>query len=194
MICKKCGAQLPDNADYCISCGTNVKNEKNSHRKSFLVGMAVIIVGIIVCLTFYLKFSKESLNSDSLQLLNNKHATITKEDLIDYIKIYEQHVSLIKSGKEYIEVDESKNALDIINDKFSCYLSDSETLINNKDLSTMYLNFYQLNALTAQYTLDSSVISDDENGNVQIGTPEQLSDYCDEIENSIDTIKEKYYN
>ncbi len=58
MFCKKCGTQLPDNADSCNNCGLiiNPKIEPKKNNKGLVVGIVIGLVGILVavfCITAF---------------------------------------------------------------------------------------------------------------------------------------------
>lgn len=71
MFCGKCGAQNPDNAEFCISCGNSLynpngssKNVKNKKKKSYnLIGVfAVVIVLILIAGGIFFIFGGRSCN------------------------------------------------------------------------------------------------------------------------------------
>jgi predicted nucleic acid-binding Zn ribbon protein len=48
VICKKCGAEVMDNAVYCPKCGENIKKKKYNKKATIMVIAIISVIFIIV--------------------------------------------------------------------------------------------------------------------------------------------------
>ncbi|WP_026658609.1 zinc ribbon domain-containing protein [Butyrivibrio sp. AC2005] len=91
MFCRKCGAKIPDNADFCSKCGEKVpdywknsNNHKDSNNnrtekegKSESIGIIIIMALVIIAAMLLLKhMGIEKVNNDLGKLYDNSVCTI----------------------------------------------------------------------------------------------------------------------
>lgn len=114
MFCPKCGTQLPDNAEFCKSCGNQIKSKKTSESprvSSSFSGISSVkpkyiiagIIGIIVLIMFILlikscgsssdsssgeKGKKSGGNSSYEQTFDKYASSIINRDVEGYIKCF----------------------------------------------------------------------------------------------------------
>ena len=59
MLCKNCGSQLPEGADFCANCGTKMAKKKSP----LLILVPIVIVVVIAIIAFVLLLSGKKENA-----------------------------------------------------------------------------------------------------------------------------------
>ena len=86
MFCRKCGAELKENAKFCTKCGSKVENQKYSKAKTKEKGIGVVIaviagciaISLAVCAVFYLSFRQDRTEDTKIQQV--EEAEVVEED------------------------------------------------------------------------------------------------------------------
>ena len=165
MICKKCGAQLNENAQFCTKCGckikikkTNYKEENNSAKKkviSLLLALIVVLILILACILLFWDDREKMPEKESISIEETTSVDAEAETALMMEGLLEEIENNI-STEEYTEalnkIEEVK-ALD--NQNASVYLYEADVYIKQND----YLS--AVNALDAGLkVIDSQEIKD----------------------------------
>ncbi len=71
MICKKCGQEIIDTKEFCVSCGTRLIKEKKAPKKLIIfVLIGMVVMGILLCY-FIINYNTEKEIKPYLKEENN---------------------------------------------------------------------------------------------------------------------------
>ncbi len=95
MFCPKCGTQLPDYAEFCKSCGNQIKTRKTSGVKPKYMIAGIIGIIVLVLLILLVKSCGSSSNSSSGEKGNKSGGNS------DYVQAFDQYaLSIINHDVE----------------------------------------------------------------------------------------------